>query len=86
VTPASTWIRADRLHTLVPRDTPRWKDLYAKTGSVERELDRLKHEWGKLPLRTRTLRRVSVHVDFSILTCLAMALANIRRSQVPIVA
>jgi Transposase DDE domain len=83
--PASTWVSASRLHTLVPRHTRRWKDLYAKRGSVEREFGRLKHQWGMLPLRTRTLRRVSVHVDFSMLTCLAMALADARR-QVPIAA
>jgi hypothetical protein len=26
--PASRWIKADRLHPLIPRETPRWKSLY----------------------------------------------------------
>lgn len=26
--PASVWIKADRLHTLIPRETDRWKTLY----------------------------------------------------------
>ena len=26
--PASVWVKADRLHTLIPRSTPRWKGLY----------------------------------------------------------
>lgn len=34
--PASVWIRADRLHTLIPRETDRWKDLYHQRGAVER--------------------------------------------------
>jgi hypothetical protein len=26
--PASTWIKADRLRPLVPRETKRWRELY----------------------------------------------------------
>jgi hypothetical protein len=33
---ASVWIKADRLHTLIPRTTDRWKALYRTRGSVER--------------------------------------------------
>jgi hypothetical protein len=35
--PASTWIKADRLHPLIPRETPRWTALYRRRAAVERE-------------------------------------------------
>ena len=35
--PASVWVKADRLHTLVPRETPRWKTIYRQRAAVERE-------------------------------------------------
>lgn len=31
--PASTWVAADRLHPLIPRETKRWKALYRKRAS-----------------------------------------------------
>lgn len=74
-TPGSVWIKADRLHTLIPRETKRWKELYCGRAAVEREFGTLKHQWALLPLRTRTLARVSLHVDLTILTRLASALA-----------
>lgn len=76
--PASTWLKADRLHTLVPRSTKRWGDLYRKRGAVEREFGRLKHEGGMLPLRVRRIERVRLHVDLTILAKLAVALARAR--------
>lgn len=76
--PGSTWIKADRLHTLVPRSTSRWGDLYRQRGAVEREFGRLKHEWALLPLRVRSLRRVRLHADLSILGRLAVALSGAR--------
>jgi hypothetical protein len=50
--PASVWLKADRLHTLTPRGTERWKGLYHQRGSVEREFGRLKHEGSMPPLRS----------------------------------
>jgi hypothetical protein len=76
--PASVWIKADRLHTLIPRESKRWKDLYCGRAAVEREFGTLKHRWALLPLRTRTLARVSLHVDLTILARLASALADSR--------
>jgi len=73
-TPASTWLKADRLHTLIPRSTPRWKSLYHQRGAVEREFGRLKNEWGALPLRVRRIYRVRLHVDLTIFAQLASAL------------
>ncbi len=70
-TPASVWIKAGRLHTLIPRDTERWKSLYHKRGAVEREFGVLKHQWAMLPLRIRRLSRVQLHVDLTILARLA---------------
>ncbi len=76
--PASVWIKADRLHTLVPRESRRWKALYRRRAAVEREFGRLKHEWALLPLRVRGLDRVRLHADLTILGQLAVALAKAR--------
>jgi hypothetical protein len=35
--PASVWIKANRLHPLIPRETPRWSALHRRRASVERE-------------------------------------------------
>lgn len=76
--PASTWIKADRLHPLIPRETKRWKAAYRKRSAVEREFGRLKHEWGLKPLRVRGLERVRLHADLTVLTKLACTLARAR--------
>lgn len=76
--PASMWIKADRLHTLVPRSTPRWKEIYRQRGCVERGFGRLKHEWGMLPLRVRRIERVRLHIDLTILAELATVLSDAR--------
>jgi transposase, IS5 family len=76
--PASTWIAADRLHTLIPRSTKRWKAAYRKRAAVEREFGRLKNQWGLKPLRVRGLDRVRLHADLTILTKLACALSRVR--------
>jgi transposase, IS5 family len=76
--PASTWVKADRLHPLVPRETDRWKALYRKRASVEREFGRQKNEWGLTPLRVRGLDRIRLHADLTILTKLACALSRAR--------
>jgi len=74
--PASTWIKADRLHPLIPRESARSKALYSGRGSVEREFGRLKHEWALSPLRVRGVERVRLHADLTILAKLACALSN----------
>jgi len=81
--PASVWVKADRLHTLVPRSTDRWKALYRQRGCVERGFGRLKHEWGMLPLRVRRIERVRLHVDLVILGQLATALDHERAHEAP---
>jgi len=35
--PASVWVKASRLHTLIPRNTDGFKALYHQRGAVERE-------------------------------------------------
>lgn len=77
-TPASTWIKADRLHPLIPRETERSRKLYRSRGAVEREFGRLKHEWALSPLRVRGIERVRLHADLTILAKLACALARAR--------
>jgi hypothetical protein len=81
---ASTWVKADRLHPLIPRETPRWKSLYRGRAAVEREFGRLKHEWAMLPLRVRGIDRVRLHVDLTILARLAVSLSEAR--SLPLVA
>jgi DDE family transposase len=76
--PASVWIKADRLHPLVPRNSPRFTALYRRRSSVEREFGRLKNESALAPLRVRGLDRVRLHADLTILAKLACALARAR--------
>ncbi|MDQ6749181.1 MAG: transposase [Actinomycetota bacterium] len=76
--PASRWVKADRLHPLIPRETARSRRLYRSRGAVEREFGRLKHEWAMLPLRVRGLDRVRLHADLTILAKLGCALAMAR--------
>jgi hypothetical protein len=76
--PASVWIKASRLHPLIPRETPRFTALYRRRAAVEREFGRLKNEWALAPLRVRGVERVGLHADLSILAKLACALARTR--------
>jgi transposase, IS5 family len=76
--PASTWIKADRLHPLIPHETDRWKSYYRQRTAVERGFGRLKTDWGLLPLRVRRIYRVQLHADLTILAELASALAATR--------
>ncbi len=76
--PASMWIKADRLHPLIPRETLRSKGLYRRRGSVERAFGRLKNEWSLTPLRVRRIERVRLHADLTILSQLTCALSRER--------
>jgi IS5 family transposase len=72
--PASVWVKADRLHPLIPRETLRWKGLYRGRSSVERAFGRVKNEWALAPLRVRRIERVRLHADLTILSQLTCAL------------
>jgi hypothetical protein len=76
--PASRWVKADRLHPLIPRTTERSRKLYRSRAAVEREFGRLKHERALLPLRVRGLDRVRLHADLTIRAKLGCALARAR--------
>ena len=76
--PKSTWVKADRRNPLIPRSTKRFGDLYRGRASVEREFERLKHEYGLAPLRVRGLARVQLHTDLTMLARLAQALNRVR--------
>jgi IS5 family transposase len=82
--PASVWIKADRLHPLIPRETLRWKGLYRRRASVERAFGRLKNEWALAPLRVRRIERVRLHADLTVLAQLSSAL--LRSEAVPMAA
>lgn len=81
--PASTSVKADRLHPLMPRESARWKATYRKRAAVERAFGVLKHEWGLGPLRVRGIDRVRLHADLAILTRLGCALARTRAVTAP---
>jgi len=83
--PASRWVKADRLHPLIPRESERSRKLYRSRGAVEREFGRLKHEWALLPLRVRGIEQVRLHADLTILAKLASALSR-ERTAVPLAA
>lgn len=85
-TPGSVWLPADRLHTLIPRTTDRWKTLYKTRGAVEREFGVLKHQWAMLPMRVRGLDKVRLHVSLSTLAQLTSALTDARTRAVPLLA
>ncbi|MGH3130921.1 MAG: transposase [Gaiellaceae bacterium] len=74
----AVWIKADRLHPLIPRESKRWGDLYRGRASVEREFGRLKHEYALALLRVRGLAKVALHADLTMLARLASALARAR--------
>jgi transposase len=76
--PASVWVKADRLHPLIPRETLRWRGLYKRRGAVEREFGRLKNEWALTPPRVRGIERVRLHADLTTLAKLSCALARAR--------
>jgi hypothetical protein len=75
---ASVWVKADRLHPLIPRESKRSAKLYRSRGAVEREFGRLKNEWAMLPLRVRRIERVRLHVDLTVLAKLSCRLASER--------
>jgi hypothetical protein len=56
-TSASTWVEADRLQSLIPRETESSAKLDRSRGAVAREFSSLKHEWALLPLRVRGLAK-----------------------------
>jgi hypothetical protein len=76
--PKSTWVKADRANSLVPRSSKRWGDLYRGRAAVGREFGRLKNEYGLAPLRVRGIERVALHADLTMLARLGLALARAR--------
>ena len=62
----------------IQRKTDSWKFLYKKRGAVERVISRLKEELCLKSVKVRTLDRVKVHVAFSLIAMLAVALVAIK--------
>ena len=60
-------------------------DLYRRRTSVEREFGRLKHDYGLAPLRVRSLAKVALHADLTMLARLSQALLR-ARTAVPLAA
>jgi hypothetical protein len=74
--PGSRWIKASRLHTLIPRQRPLAQALHEDLPPLN--VGRLKHEWSLLPIRVRGIEPVRLHADLTILAKLACALARAR--------
>ena len=74
----SKWVKADRLHPLIPYKAECWKGLYRKRASVERAFGRLKNESALAPVRVRRIERVRLHADLTILAQLSCALGRER--------
>lgn len=66
------------MNPLIPRGSERWKKLYSKRQAIERVFGRLKHHYGLQPLRTRSLERVRLHTDMTLIAQLASRLAQER--------
>lgn len=62
----------------IPRKSDKWRSLYRRRSSVEREFGRLKHHYGLAILRVRGIERVRLHADLTILGRLALELAKTR--------
>ena len=58
----------------ISRGSDRFKNLYRRRASVEREFGRLKHHMALSPLRVRGLRKVQLHANLCLITRLAGAL------------
>jgi hypothetical protein len=62
--------------TPIRHGSDEWNRLYRGRGAVEREVGRLKHDYGLAPLRVRGLERVQLHADLTMLACLGQALSQ----------
>lgn len=69
---------ATRFNPRIQRHTPRFRDLYRRRASVEREFGRLKYDYGLAPLRVRGIARVQLHADLVMLARLTQALTRTR--------
>jgi transposase, IS5 family len=77
-TPASVWVKADRYHPFIARDTPRYKTLYDQRTEIEREFSNLKNNWSLTPLRVRGIDQLRLHADLTVLARLASLLVAAR--------
>jgi hypothetical protein len=67
-----------RMFPRIARGTERFKSLYRRRVSVEREFARLKNEHGLAGFRVRGAERVALHADLTILARLTQALTHAR--------
>ena len=70
----------------IPYGSAEWKRLYRGRAAVEREVGRLKHDYGLSPLRVRGIERVALHADLTMLARLGQALSRAREGAVAAVA
>jgi len=64
-----------RNHSLIPRDTDKFRKLYNKRTSIEREFSRLKDQHMLGSLRVQGIDRATLHFELAIIARLAAHLA-----------
>jgi hypothetical protein len=70
--------KQDFMWNPIPNGSPEWHRLYKGRAAIEGEFGRLKHDYGLLPLRVRSLERVQLHADLTMLARLGQALSRAR--------
>ena len=79
--PPRVWVKADRLHPLIPRETPRFASSTGAAPPSSASSAGSRTNGRSLPLRVRGLDRVKLHADLTILAKLACALSRARTVQ-----
>jgi Transposase DDE domain/Transposase domain (DUF772) len=74
--PRSTWIRADRLHPLIPRSTSRYAVIFGRRVAIEGMFGTLKNHDNLNRHYVRRLDKVALHVDLCMIGRLAWAIAR----------
>ena len=62
----------------IQRNSELWKSLYRKRSSAERVISRLKEELTLKDLKVRGLDNVRIHVAFSLIAMVTVALAALK--------
>jgi hypothetical protein len=65
-----------RKHSLVPRDTDKFRTLYAKRVAVERQFSLLKDQYMLGSLRVQGMERVTLHFELALIARLAIHLIS----------
>jgi hypothetical protein len=77
--PKTKWVKASRLHPLIPRRTKKWKRLYGHgRAAIEGFNSKAKERHALNDLRSRGIVRATRHMDMCIIAMMARELALAR--------